>query len=413
MERISIRTKFSKPGVLSIILAIILLALIWTGFSAFEERVITVRYFLFSLVALIAFLTPYILFPDQNAAVLQLGNFSGLAFKKYIAEKVWSFSWPIFLLIPLLFFGDFQTPFESLLEKLAYAISSLSLFCGVLLISIVRYVKSGESSQFWKEAEKEERQDHFSFFLKYNQIDPSSLPSLLNTILVFSVGAVSLVIGAVLQQQFSFLAEGVFYLIIFLGGLFFFLKRTHSIDRSFYLTDAFFHEFFGVSLKGEEITVKREVDQLWWVPSRIKVHVWQFLLQLDRKIPAGRAVAAGHIAVWFIAYQRPDPQFLTVIWILFGVIHQLFILMSIQEEMAPHWMLRWVDDNFIWTLSRFWMQLRWIVPLLLSMNVQYFIFGTPGFIEQGIVIAVFLVSALLASLFGTMKLTQDLKTQHD
>lgn len=391
-------------------MVITLLAFVWTGFSSFEGRVVTVRYFLFSLVALIAFLTPYTLFPDQNVAVIQLGNFSGSSFKKYILEKVWSLSWPIYLLIPLMFFADVQTSSESLLEKMVYTFCSLSLFTGVLLLSIVRYVKSGESSQFWKEAEKEERQDHFSFFLKYNQIDPSSLPSLLNTILVFSVGAFSLVIGSVLQQRFSFLAEGVFYLVIFLGGLLLFLKKMNAIDRSFYLTDAFFHEFFGVSLKGEEVTVKREVDQLWWVPSRIKMHVWQFLLQLDRKIPAGRAVAAGHVAVWFIAYQRPDPQFLTIIWILFGVIHQLFTLMTIQQEMAPHWMLRWVDDNYIWTLSRFWMQLRWLVPLLLSMNVQYFIFGVPGFIEQGIVIALFLISALLVSLFGTMKLKQDLKT---
>lgn len=410
MKRISINPAYSKSGVLSILLTVTLLAFVWTGFSGIGERVITVRYFLFALVALVAFLTPYILFPDRNVSILQLGNFSGLRIKKYILEKIWRLAWPIYLLIPFMYFGDLQTPFDSLLEKLTYTVSSLSVFSGVLLLSIVRYVKSGESSQFWKEAEKEERQDHFSFFLKYNQIDPSALPSLLNTILVFSVGAVSLVIGAVLQQQFSFLAEGVFYFIILLSGLFFFITRTHSVDRSFYLTDAFFHEFFGVSLKGEELTVKREVEQLWWVPSRIKMHVWQFLLQLDRKIPAGRAVAAGHAAVWFIAYQRPEPQFLTIIWILFGVLHQLFTLMSIQQQMAPYWMLRWVDDTRIWALSRFWMQFRWLVPLLLSMNVQYFIFGVPGFYEQGIVIAIFLISALLTSLFGTMKLKQDLKT---
>lgn len=386
-----------------------LLGFIWTGNSAFEERVITVRYFLFALVALIAFLTPYILFPDQNVSVLQLGNFSGKAFKKYILKKVWLLSWPVYLLILLMYFADLQTPSESLLEKLTYTISSLSLFSGVLLISIVRYVKSGESSQFWKEAEKEKRQDHFSFFLKYNQIDPSALPSLLNTMLVFSVGAVSLVTGSVLQQQFSFLVESLFYLVILIAGLFLYIKTMHSIDRSFYLTNAFFHEFFGVSMKGGEVAVKREVEQLWWVPSRLKMHVWQFLLQLDRKIPAGRAVAAGHAAIWFIAYQRPDAQFLTIIWILFGVLHQLLTLMSIQQEMAPHWLLRWIDDSYIWTLSRFWMQLRWILPLLLSMNVQYFIFGVPGFFEQGIVIAVFIISALLTSLFGTMKLRQYMK----
>lgn len=410
MERISIRPEYSKTGVAAAIILVILLGLVWTGNSSFEDRVITVRYFLFALVALIAFIAPYILFPDRNISTIQLGNFSGASIRKYILGKVWNLSWPIFLLIAFIYFGDLQTPFESLLEKFIYTLSSLSLFCGVLLVSLVRYVKSGESSQFWKEAEKGEGQNHFSFFLKYNQIDPSALPSLLNTMLVFFLGAASLVIGSILQQQISLFAEGFFYMIILLMGLFLYFKRTPSVDRSFYLTDAFFHEFFGVTLKGEELTVKREVEQLWWVPGRIKMHVWQFLLQLDRKIPAGRVVAAGHVAVWFIAYQRPEPQFLTIIWILFGIFHQLFTLMSIQQEMAPHWILRWVDNNHIWTLSRFWMQLRWLLPLLLSMNVQYFIFATPGFYEQAIVIAIYLGSAFFTSLFGTMKLKQDLKT---
>lgn len=387
-----------------------LLGFIWTGAGTFDERVITVRYFLFSLIALISFLTPYILFPDKNVSVLQLGNLSDSAIKKYILRKVWRLSWPVYLLIPFIFFVDIQTPSALFFEKLVYTISSLFLFSGVLFMSLFRYIRSGTSSQFWKEAEKEEKQNTLSFFLKYNQIDPSSLPSLLNTILVFTTGGVALVVGAVLQQQFSFLVEGVFFFLIFLIGTFLFIKNTDSIVRNFYLTNAFFHEFFGVSMKGEESAAKREVEQLWWVPARLKMHVWQFLLQLDRKIPAGRAVAAGHAAVWFIAYQRPDPQFLTIIWILFGVLHQLFTLMSIQQEMAPHWLLRWIDNSYIWTLSRFWMQLRWILPLLLSMNVQYFIFGVPGLYEQGIVIAVFIISAILTSLFGTMKLKQDLKT---
>lgn len=410
MKKISIQPALPKGWEFFIIVLTVMLAFLWNGQSTFDERVVTVRYFLFALIALIAFLTPYILFPDRNVALLQLGNLSGNSIKKYILNKIWRLSWPIFLLIPLMYFVDLQTSSDFLLEKLYYTISSISIFTGVLLISVGRYIKSGESSQYWKEAEKKEGQENFGFFLKYNQIDPSSLPSLLNTIFIFSIGSVSLVIGSALEQEYSFLAENSLFILILLGGFLFFQKSTKSIVRYFYQTDAFFHEFFGVNLKGDEATVKREVEQLWWVPSRLKMHVWQFLLQLDRRIPAGRAVAAGHMAVWFIAYQRPDPQFLTIVWILFTILHQLFTLMTLQQEMAPYWILRWMDKNTIWTLSRFWMQLRWIVPLLLSMNVQYFIFGLPGFYEQFIVVSLFIIGALFASLFGTMKLKQDIST---
>ena len=84
--------------------------------------------------------------------------------------------------------------------------------------------------------------------------------------------------------------------------------------------------------------------------------------------------------------------------------------MSIQKEIAPYWMLRWVDSPSVWTLSRFWMQLRWLVPLLLSMNVQYFLFGVPGYAEQSVILLIFTLSALFTSIIGTVKLKQDLKT---
>lgn len=410
MKKISIQQGLSKSWLFIILILTITLGFVWTGTSDLQERVVTNRYFLFSLTALIAFLTPYILFPDGNLAVIQLGNYSQASIREYTLKKIFRLTWPIYLLIFVIFFGDLQTPFSFLMDKFILCISSVLLLNGVMLFSIVRYSKSGKSSQFWKEASKQKGQKMFSEYLKYQQVDPSSLPSLINTILIFSMGAISIVFGAIIQQNFGMFFELIFFLIIFVYGFYLLKKNTYSLDRNFYSSDAFFREFFGSGSKTEEATSKREVEQLWWVPARLKMHVWQFLLQIDRKIPAGRAVAAGHAAVWFIAYQRPDPQFLTIIWILFALAHQLFTIMSIQKEIAPYWMLRWVDSPSVWTLSRFWMQLRWLVPLLLSMNVQLFLFGVPGFTEQSIILLIYILSALFTSIIGTVKLKQDLKT---
>lgn len=406
----SIQTGLSKIWLSLIFLLTVALGLFWTGYNTLEERVITVRYFLFALTALVAFITPYVLFPDKNISILQLGNVSGSDIRKYLLEKIWRLFWPVYVLLTMLLFGDLLHPLENVIDKIVYVFSSFLLFSGLLLFSVLRYLRSGESSQFWKESEKGRRlRENLANYFKY-PLDPGTLPSLLNTVLVFVVGSAVLVVGAVVHQYFSLFAELVLYLIFFVVGFSLFISKSDLIVRSFYATDAFFHEFFGVSLKGEEKGIKREVDQLWWVPARLKMHVWQFLLQLDRKIPAGRAVAAGHLAVWFIAYQRPEPQFLVIIWILFAIFHQLFTLLSLQQEMAPYWILNWVDKPWVWTLSRFWMQLRWVLPLLLSMNVQYFIFGLPGIYDQVVVIIIFLISSLLTSLFGTMKLKQVLNT---
>lgn len=410
MTKISIRPNNSKAVVFSTVLITIVLGIVWTGTSDLEERVVTNRYFLFSLIALTAFLTPYILFPDKNLSLIQLGNLSASSIRTYTLKKIFRLVWPVYLLIVLIFFGDLHTPLGFLMGKLILTIGSLSLFSGLLLISIIRYSGSGKSSQFWKESIKGERQEKFAEFVKYHQVDPSSLPSLINTIFIFSVGSIAIVVGAVLQQQISIYTEMVFSLLILVSGFYMLKKNTHSFDRNFYKSEAFFREFFGETAGGETAVSKREVEQLWWVPKRLKMHVWQFLLQIDRKIPAGRAVSAGHAAVWFIAYQRPDPQFLTIIWVLFALAHQLFTVMSIQQDMAPHWMLRWIDRLSVWTLSRFWMQLRWLLPLLLSMNVQYFLFGVPGYAEQSVILLIYILSALLMSIFGTVKLKQDLNT---
>ena len=410
MKKLSIQTGQTGRLLSAVAILTVVLALFWTGENNIKERVITVRYFLFALTALVAFITPYIFFPDKNVSILQLGNLSPADFRKYLLKKTGRLFWPVYLFLFVLFFGDLQNPVADLFRKFIFTLGSFLLVSGILLLAITRYLISGESSQFWKESEKGRAlRSNLAEYFKY-PIDPGSIPSLLNTILVFSAGSITLVLGAILQQHTNIFIELILYFTVFGSGLIMFIKHGESIVRSFYSADAFFHEFFGVSLKGEELRIEREVDQLWWVPSRLKMHVWQFLLQLDRKIPAGRAVAAGHLAVWFIAYQRPEPQFLTIIWLLFAISHQLFTMLSIQQDLAPYWLLRWIDKSYIWTFSRFWMQLRWILPLLLSMNVQYFIFGVPDFVDQSIIIAVYLISAMMSSLFGTYKLKQDLKT---
>jgi hypothetical protein len=410
LTQLSIRPKL--PVITTIILAgaVAALGLYWTGAVSIEDRIITIRYFLFALTGLTAFSTPYLLFPDKLASIIQLGNLSRRSLNSYLLKKVFAYTWPVFLLLVVMALGDLNQLLEHLAQKFAYLASALFLFAGVSLFSIVRYVKCGPDSQFWQESEKgKQLRKQMADIFKY-PIDPGAIPSLVNTILVLLFGSAAIIAGTLANGWFSPLAETALMLLVFLFGLRTLQKHADSTVRNYYSTNAFFREFFGANLKGEEATSRREVEQLWWVPVRWKMHVWQFLVQSDRKIPAGRVVFAGHLLVLFIAYQRPDPEFLTIIWLIFALLHHLLIVLIFQPEFAPAWVMRWVDSASAWFFSRFWMQLRWVIPLLLGMNVQYFLFATPAPQSQAVVVAIYLAAGMIVSALGVSKITKEIKS---
>ena len=385
----------------------IFLGLFWVGESSLLDRIITTRYLLLILVAMTAFSTPYLLFPDRNSTLLQLGNVSSKGLIQYLMKRIIKLIWPVYLFIAVLMFGDFYSFDRFIVLKTANLLTAYLILSGLILISITRYVRSGLDSQFWKESEKgREIRKKMADYYKYI-LDPGSIPSLINTVLITTLGSIIIVITAIIGQSMSGMSVTLFSTLFFTASVVYTFSNTDSTLKNFYASNAFFLEFFGSNLKGEEITSKHEVEHLWWVPSQLKVHVWQFLVQLDRKIPTGRVVFAGHLIVWFIAYQRPDPEFIAVVWILFALLHHLFTVLTFQVEMSPGWLHRWVASKWVWLGCRFWMQLRWVVPLMVSMNMQYFVFGTPGYGVQVQVISLFTVSAMIISAYGMSALNKE------
>lgn len=392
---------YSNKYIAAIIaLMTLFLGLYWVGESTLENRIVTTRYLTLILVAMTAFSTPYLLFPDRNSSILQLGNISSGRLIGYLIKRTMKLIWPIYLLFIVLMFGDLFTFDQYLVSKAAGFLSSTLLFTGLLLISIFRYVKSGLDSQFWKESERgRDLRKKMADYFKY-PIDPGSIPSLINTVLITILGSVAVVVSAIIGQSLNELGVVLFTSIFFGGSVGYVYKNTDSLLKNYYSSNAFFLEFFGSNLKGEDLTSKHEVGHLWWVPEQLKAHVWQFLVQLDRKIPAGRVVFAGHLFIWFLAYQKPEPEFITVLWILFALTHHLFVVLTFQAEMSPGWLHRWLASKWVWLISRFWMQMRWLVPLLLSMNLQLFVFGTPGYESQFLAVSLYILFSMIISAYG-------------
>lgn len=383
------------------------LGLFWVGESSFDERIITTRYLLLILAAMTAFSTPYLLFPDRNSTLLQLGNVSSERLMKYLVKRIMKLIWPVYLLIAVMMVGDIHTFSQFLVLKAVNLFTAYLILTGLILISITRYVKSGPDSQFWKESERgRDIRMKMADYFKY-PIDPGSIPSLINTIWVTTLGFAIIVITAMVEQSIGGIGVFILSAVFFAVSVVYTQKNSGSILKNFYASNAFFLEFFGSNLKGEDLTSKHEVGHLWWVPPQLKVHVWQFLVQIDRKIPAGRVVFTGHLLIWFIAYQRPDPGFIAVVWVIFALLHHLFTVLTFEVEMSPGWLHRWLASRWVWLGSRFWMQLRWIVPLVLSMNAQYFVFGLPGFGVQLQVVSMFTFFAMIISAYGMSEINKE------
>lgn len=399
----------STYSLLFLLFSVLTAGLLWAGDYPIETRVVTIRYFLFALAGFTAFSTPYLIFPDKLAAMLQLGNVNGRKMAQYIMSKTIRVQWPIPVLLTVITFGDIYSPVSNLGTKTFYLIFSLSLYIGLVLAATSRYVRSGTDSQFWQETERgREMRKKFADYFKY-PLDPGTIPSMINTLIISAAGMIAVVLGAWLGSNAGAASEAIVGIAVFVTGTIMFVRLGKNPEKNYYPTNAFFEEFFGTGNGEDSVVERRKVEQLWWVPDTVRVHTWQFLQQIDRRIPAGRVVAVGHALVWFIAYQRPGEGFMTALWLLFAVAHQLLILLTLQPSMSPGWLLRWIGPLRIWFMSRFWMQMRWLVPLLISMNIQLFILGFPTPLNQAWIIAIFLLSAALGSAVGVLQLKKDIQ----
>lgn len=407
-----VRLQKRRHPLLNLLLFSVALAagIIWAEGESLAGRAVTLRYLLLLATALIAFLTPYLLFPDSNLAMLQLGNVAKRSLRCYILNKFWRINWPLYVFFAALIFTDFSGFFSATAHKFMIFTGAIAFLAGLQAYALKRYIRLGGKSQFWKESDRGKKlRVQMANYLKY-PIDPGSIPSLLSTILILLIGSVTLIAGSALGTAVGLPAETGTCLLLFAGGFAYFLYDGSHLMRNFLLSDAFYREFFRVSRKGDPDATQREAEQLWWVPRMIRPSVWQLLLQLDRKLPAGRVVAAGHLLLLVIAYQRPEPAFLFLLWMIFAVSHHILIWMSASDQITPAWLQRYTGGARVWILIRSWMQVRWTVPLMLGMNLQLFIFGTPDLTAQLLILAVYLLTAFAFSLIAGFKSSRDFST---
>ncbi len=372
--------------------------------SEFNDRLLSIRMVLYLGSGLMAFAVPYMLFPDRFVVLNQLGNLSPKDIHQRIWQKCKMVLYPLLWLFFIVVFLDAQAPLGNLPDKLLLFTYGSAFFAGVLLYSATRYFKTGKESQQWQEGEKgAELRRKFAEYAKF-PLDPGSVPSLLNTILITTGGMLLVVAGSALSAVFGIKGEAAAGLIIFIAGYISWKRTTARADVYYYSTNAFFREFFGTDIKGQEQTQPVSADQLWWVPSPIRSLSWGLITQLDRKLPTGRIIAAGHLIVWIIAYQRPGEDVMTGAWALFIFAHLLLLIPTGNRELIPRWWQRYLATPLQWATARFWSQIRWILPLLISFGVMNLFFGIPSAETQMWLLVLYISVNLVTAITVTLRL---------
>lgn len=393
----SIRKK-SWPDRLLVILPAILLASFFAAISHeydYNSRLVMMRYLLFAFSGLFAFILPYISFPDPNNNLYQLGNLESKdLLKTYISKHrtVWGICILLLIVVSLVDSRGITDEFISQLVLLVYGILFLS---GVYLFAAFRYIKTGKDSQQWQEGERGKQiRLQFADVAKY-PIDPGSIPSLINSVLISLFGMLCVVAGALLFGFAGRIGELFIAFLLFIYGLNRFYSLQETTDRYYYHTNAFFSEFFGVASGPGSGREPLKVDQLWWIPARWKPNSWGLMLQMDRKLPAGRYIAVGHLFIWVLAYQDAGKFVMLSSWALFAMLHHGLLFLTATRSIAPKWWLRTLDKPIHWTTSRFWIQARWLVPIMLSMAVMKWFFGLFAWPDFGWIALIYLLSGTI------------------
>jgi hypothetical protein len=242
--------KTSWPNLLLILLPALLLAALFIAIAHdydYGGRLVMMRYLLFAFSGLFAFILPYISFPDPDSKLFQLGNMSGRELLSgYLLRHrpVWGIGGLLLLVTAL---ADSRGPTDEFASQLLLLVYSVLFLTGIYLYAAYRYLKTGKDSQEWQEGERGMKvRSQLADVAKY-PIDPGSIPSLINSVLISLIGMLAVVAGAMAYGLAGQAGEVALAAGLFLFGINRYRSVQKEADRFYYQTNAFFSEFFGVA----------------------------------------------------------------------------------------------------------------------------------------------------------------------
>lgn len=350
-------------------LIFILLATVFVsfGFSTgndIDAKVVITRYLMIGYAGVLAFATPWVMFPQVPLYLYQALNPTPYALFKILNRRLINIYLPALVLVVSM--ALWHADPSSFGRITIFAIDSIVLVLGLTAYASYRYLRVGPVSQLWQEQKKGKKLlQALKETGNSTGVPAGSLPTIGTTVMVSVVGMLSVVLGAWLQgvSGLPFSSGGA--VILLLVGARGWIKNLPALDVPFYHAHAFFQELFrnpgGKSDGGRD---PLPYQALYWVPKTIKPLVWSTLRQMDRKVPVGRLVIIGIILYWSLIYGGlTDAMLLTGIPVVIIILKNVLLFRVTGPAFAPKRFQQLMGSPIRWFLARCFVNLRWSFPI--------------------------------------------------
>ncbi len=336
--------------------------------AGIEMRITLLRYWTLLAAGVYAVAVPHVLLPAAGVPMLHRLNRSprGLLWHQLRAwgVVVAAFAAPGLVLA----FYDQGRFGDDLAIKSLHLAANLLVVLGVGLYSFGRYVNIGPASQAWQEGKKgrsyRSLKEHSTGGVF--AVPDGLVPAITATARVFGVGLLALAASAYASIGLAW-APGL----LLLGWSAVVLWRLLPVyDRAFYATNAFYSEIFrrtgGVHVTDREPIPFRAV---YWAPPRWKPSVWAALLQLDRKLPLGRFLVPWAIGLALLFIEDAAADMVAVYLVLFMAFKNGVSYLLVTRPFAPFPFRVMRQRPADWVATRFFVNLRWTLPLLIGLLI--------------------------------------------
>jgi hypothetical protein len=328
------------------------------------ERFVILRYVYFIQAAVLAFVTPWILFPQKPLYLFLATNPTNTVLFRVLTGRLTSYFVGFVILVTTVALADFDVSLLSV--HMLLLVDGILFTAGMFAFASYRFLKMGQVSQLWQEGNRGKQ------LLEYMKeagsgpgVPAGSLPTIGTTSLVALVGMIAVVFGAYMYSFIGVQFHALGGLSLLLLGSIGWSRRYKKIDVDFYHTHAFYNELFrnpgGVADAGRD---PLPMKALYWVPSPLKPLVWISLRQMDRKIPVGRLLLITFLLFWSFIYGGflgIELLFIFPIVVIFG--KNAAVLRLTTDLFAPSRFQQLLASPLMWFLARCFINLRWILLL--------------------------------------------------
>ncbi|HKI45936.1 MAG TPA: hypothetical protein VKA08_11455, partial [Balneolales bacterium] len=251
--------------------------------------------------------------------------------------------------------------------KLNIFINGLLFLTGIFAISYYLYSKVGMESQAWQEGIKGDKIRDFQRETGSVQVAIGTIPTFTTTIIITVTGMASIVLGSYLDAALHIRIDW-FPGVLLLGSGAYLIQRDITVfDRFFYQTHAFYSDFFFSSSPSLESSRTASYSSIYWVPSHWRPSAWAGIVQFDRYIPMGRIIFLGHVVLWLLFLFDAPPFIRESYLFLFVLMQNSSIYILLNPRLGPvSWNYR-MQGITNWIITRFFIQIRWILPFILSL----------------------------------------------